>query len=119
MMRASVILPLALAACMDTAPGEIPESRDIAAGRQLLVFFEIGHDEPPESGILRACDTSQTGLCVDQNQGVLNPLNRVGDALVYANDFYRVTMRPDGSGIYQVPESGYQIDVTWMTTDWE
>ena len=115
----SLGLVAALGGCVPEPTGSDRTSQEIAAGRLLLVFFDSGFDEPPEDGILRYCATSQTGLCVTDSPDRVYPLDRIGEALTYSTDFYTVTMQPDGTGLYRVPSTGYQIGVRWMTQEWE
>ncbi|KPP89020.1 MAG: hypothetical protein HLUCCA08_02225 [Rhodobacteraceae bacterium HLUCCA08] len=113
---------IALTACVPAPQGIVTDdgsgkSTVMLPGRQLLVFFDSGHDEPPTGGILVDCD-APSGICVDTGGSAPHALTRTATGWTYVtgSDF-RVVLDDSGRGSTSVPDQP-SVPVEWMTEPW-
>lgn len=103
---------LALGACMEgaeTADGGT--SQEIEVGRQMLIFFQSGFDEPPLSFTIVPCET---GRCVTDGSGDTAALQRVTGGYVIEIYNATYTLTPSGGGFVD-PPNGEILGITWLT----
>lgn len=86
-------------------------------GRQLLIFFDTGYDEPPAGGILVDCD-APSGICVDTGGDAPHALTRTATGWTYVTGSgLRVVLDDDGRGFTSLPDQP-DLPVDWMTEPW-
>jgi len=102
---------LGLAACMEGAETASSTSQEIAIGRQMLIFFESGYDEPPVSFTIISCGA---GRCVSDGAGDTAPLQQVSGGYVIEIYDATYTLTPTGSGFVD-PPSGDILGISWLT----
>ena len=102
---------LGVAACMEGAETAGTTSQEIAAGRQMLIFFQSGFDEPPVSFTIVSCGT---GLCVADGGGDSAPLRQVQGGYVIEIYEATYTLTPSGAGFVD-PPSGEILGISWLT----
>ena len=105
---------MALTACIEQTGSS--SSTAVEPGRQLLVFYNSGYDEPPTGGILVACG-APSGICVELGPGNQVPLTRTAAGWSYMQGANQTVLSMDGSGMIFVP-GGVDQSVDWMTEPW-
>lgn len=114
------LIALALAGCVQApavAPGPDVE-RPVAPGFLLLAYFDTGADEPPTGGVIRACATAASGLCLGEAGQSLHPLEVEGDGWRYVDSGgNRIVLNADGRGRMSYPAGG-GVGLIWTTEAW-
>ena len=103
---------LGMAACVEGAgTASSGTSQDIEVGRQMLIFFESGFDEPPLSFTIIPCST---GRCVTDGAGETAALQQVSGGYVIEIYDATYTLTPSGAGFVD-PPNGEILGISWLT----
>lgn len=121
-MKPALVLAacLGLAGCVQT-PAVTPTpdvERPVEPGFVLLARFDTGADEPPAGGVIRACSTATSGLCLSEVGQFLHPLEAVGSGWRYVDSGgNRISLNADGTGRMSYPGGG-GVGLIWTTEAW-
>lgn len=102
---------LGVAGCMEGTETAGTTSQEIAVGRQMLIFFQSGFDEPPLSFTIISCGA---GRCVSDGAGDTAPLQQVQGGYVIEIYDATYTLTPTGAGFVD-PPSGDILGISWLT----